>query len=141
MARRWADGAGSGPRPGTIGENPAEDAARLAVGVGWLSLALGVFLTTAPGTGAALMGLGDRPRLGRAVGVGDLAIGGGLLLGRDRARWMQVRALSNLAIAGLCGWALAAGTPRRGRAVGLLALMVGLTPVDGLVARRLRSTR
>lgn len=94
---------------------------------------------TAPRSGAALMGLGDRPRLGRAVGVGDLAIGGGLLLGRDRARWMETRALGNVAIAGLCGWALAAGTPRRGRTIALLAAMAGLTPVDGLVARRLRS--
>lgn len=133
MARRWAE------RAGTIADQVVGDAPRLAAGVGWINLALGVFLAAAPGTAAGLMGLGDRPRLARAVGASDLAIGGGLLLGRDRARWMEARAAANVAIAGLCGWALAAGTPRRGRAVGLLAAMAVLTPVDGLLARRLRS--
>jgi len=132
MARRGTGGAG-------FGGLTVDDAARWATVVGWVSLAFGLFLTTAPRRGAALMGFGDRPRLGRAVGVGDVAIGAGLLLDHDRARWLETRALGNVAIAGLCGWALAAGTPRPGRAGALLALMAGLTPVDGLVARRLRS--
>lgn len=110
----------------------------LAAGGGWTSLALGLFLTIAPATGATLMGLGDRPGEARAVGLADLVIGAGLLLGRDQARWMLARALGNAAIAGLGARALADGTPRRGRAAGLLALMAGLTVLDGLVARRLR---
>lgn len=112
---------------------------RAVAATGWVSLVLGAFLTIAPRIGAAVMGLGDRAGLARSVGAGDLAIGAGLLLDGDRARWMGARVAGNAVIAGLCGWALTRGTPNRGRAAGLLAAMLGLIPMDLRVARRLRS--
>lgn len=127
---------GHHPEQGAI---PVRRSSREAAAIGWISLGLGVFLTIAPGPGAALMGFGDRPRLARAVGAGDLAIGAVLLLGRDPARGMGARAAGNGAIAGLCGWSLARGTPHRGRALGLLVAMLGVIPIDLRVARRLRS--
>lgn len=108
-----------------------------AASAGWASLALGLFLTAKPGTATDLMGLGDRPRLGQAVGAADLALAAGLLLRPGQGHWLVLRALGNLAIAGLCGNALANGSPRPARAATLLALMAPLATLEMLVARRL----
>lgn len=112
---------------------------RLAVGAGWASLAGGLSFVVAPSGSGALVGLRDDRVALRLFGVGDLVVGGGLLLGRDRARWVWARAVWNLVLVALCGRALVVGTPRAGRAAGILALMGVLGAVDGRNARRLRA--
>ena len=118
------------------GATPEE---RLATVAGWASLAAGLTLAVAPGAGGELVGLIGAPSVLRAYGAGELAIGGGLLLSGDGARWVGARAVWDLVLAGLGGRALAMGTPHRGRAGALLALMVVLAAVNGWVARRLAS--
>ena len=71
--------------------------------IGRSSVAPGVFLTIAPGSGAAPVGFGDRPRLARGVGAGNLAIGAALPFGRGRAYWMGARVAGNAGNAGLRG--------------------------------------
>lgn len=114
-----------------------EVATRMADGAGWASLAAGLALTIAPSRCGWFGGLCLDRRVVRVYGVGDLVVGRGLLLGRNRAGWMMVRAGWNLVLAGLAGSALATGTARRGRAATLLGAMVVLAAADAGMARRL----
>ncbi len=116
-----------------------ERARGLAAVVGWVSLGMGLALTLSPRSSAMALGWDDRARLAHAVGVADLIIGPALLLGRDLARWMLIRASMNAALSGVYTWTLATGTPRRGRALGGLVGMSALTLTDYLLARRLRN--
>lgn len=44
----------------------------LARGIGWLSVAVGTALVVAPKAAVSGFGMGERPRLGRFLGVKDL---------------------------------------------------------------------
>ena len=112
----------------------------LAAGVGLVSLGIGLALSFAPNRTAALLGWGERVRLARAIGAADLVVGLGLLLSRRRSEWMVARALLNAVMAFIYAWVLAKGTPERGRVIGGLGLMSGLTANDYLLSLRLRDT-
>jgi hypothetical protein len=109
---------------------------RLATGVGWVSLVLGVAMTLDPRGSANLLGWADREGHSRLVGAADLVLGAGLLLGRRRAGWLLARALLNAAI---CLVYLRVLTQGRARAGGAGAgLMAALTVFDYSLSRRLR---
>jgi hypothetical protein len=92
-----------------------------------------------PDKSAELMGWEEQGRLARLVGAADLIVGVGLLSSRaQRRRWMLARAIVNALIAFICVRALASGTPRRGRTVGIAGAMSGLIVMDYRLARRLR---
>jgi urea transporter len=113
----------------------------LAAGVGLVSLGIGAALSFAPDRTAALVGWGGRVHLARVIGAADLVVGLGLLLGRRRrSEWMVARALLNAVMAFIYAWVLAKGTPERGRVIGGLGLMSGLTATDYLLSLRLRDT-
>ena len=113
----------------------------LAAGVGLVSLGIGLVLSFAPNRTAALLGWGERVRLARIIGAADLVVGLGLLLGRRRrSEWMSARALLNAVMACIYAWVLAKGTPERGRVIGGLSLMSGLTANDYLLSLQLRGT-
>lgn len=86
----------------------------LGVGIGWVSLSLGLAL--APRKTAGLFGWEDREHLARVVGVADLIVGTGLLLSRRPSRWMLARTLLNVVIGGAYTGVLWAGTSGRRRA-------------------------
>ena len=109
-----------------------------AVLVGWVSLAAGTPLMLVPDKSAELMGWEEQGRLARLVGAADLIVGVGLLSSRAQRWWMLARAIVNALIALICVRALASGTPRRGRTVGIAAAMSGLILMDYQLARRLR---
>ncbi len=110
----------------------------LALGVGWISLGIGLALTLAARRSAAFLGWEDREGLARLIGASDLIVGMGLLLDRRRSRWMLARAFLNVVLAGSYVWVLAGGTDRRKRAAGGLVMMTVLTVVDYSLSRRLR---
>jgi hypothetical protein len=111
-------------------------AQRLATGVGWVSLVLGVALTFDPRRSANLLGWADREGPSRLVGAADMVLAVGLLLGRRRAGWLLARALLNAAI---CLVYLRVLTEGRARAGGAGAgLMAALTVFDYSLSRRLR---
>jgi hypothetical protein len=93
-----------------------------------------------PETELPLVGWGGRERLARVIGAADLVVGLALLLGRRRSEWMVARALLNAVMAFIYAWVLAKGTPDRGRVIGGLGLMSGLTATDYLLSLRLRET-
>ena len=59
----------------------------LARALGWLSVGIGLAAIAIPGPLMKAIGLGDRPNLGRFLGVRDLVLGTGLLLGQNTAAW------------------------------------------------------
>jgi hypothetical protein len=118
------------PRP------PAGRTRRLATGVGWVTLVLGVAMTLDPRGSATLLGWADREGLARIVGAADLALGAGLLVGRRRAGWMLARALLNAVIFYVYVRILTEGRARAGGAGA--CLMAALTVFDYSLSRRLR---
>ena len=112
----------------------------LVLAIGWISLGFGLPLTLAPTRSAASLGWGDRSGLACVLGIVDLIVGAGLLLGRRRSRWMLARAVLNAALAAVYARALSEGTPRPDRARGGLAAMICLTVFDYSLARLLRKT-
>ncbi len=112
---------------------------KLAAGVGWISLGMGLFLTSAPGRSAQFLGWRDRKHLALIVGLSDLVIGPGLLLDHDRRQyWMRARALLSATITLAYAWVLLSNPAREKRASGMLAFMTGITATDYLLSRRLR---
>ena len=104
-----------------------------------VSLGLGALLTFAPRRGATLVGWEKHPRVARAFGVADLAVGVGLLLDRRRSRWMFLRAFLDAAVAGVYALTLAEGGAQRTRSAVMTGLMSVLAIVVCLTARRLRN--
>ncbi len=111
---------------------------RLATGVGWVSLGLGVAMTLDPRKSAALLGWSDREGFARLLGGVDLILGAGLLRGRRRARWMLARALLNAILCLIYACVLAEGQPRRGGPAAGAGLMAALNLFDYSLSRRLR---
>lgn len=82
-----------------------EEAQRLARGLGWFSVGLGMVELLAPEAVARAVGArGDRPGVVRACGVREIATGVGLLCADDPQPWMWARvagdALDAAAVAG-----------------------------------------
>ncbi len=118
-----------------------QHAASFTTLAGWASLGLGLPLVAAPQQAAALIGLQESPATIRAFGVLDLLLGGGLLSGRQPARWMLGRAAGNLILAVLCARTLTSGRPARPQTTILLIAMILLTGLDGLAAQYQRTAQ
>lgn len=94
------------------------DERKLARGIGWLSIGVGLTLVAAPKLTVRAFGMGERPNLGRFLGVRDLAIGAGLLSRSENlAPWLRARAVSDAADAALLVGGAASGAFPRGRAM------------------------
>lgn len=77
-------------------------AERAAIGVGRVTLPIGVALLVAPSRVGRLLRVGNRPGALQAIGVLDLVLVPGLLVGRRRWQWMAARAGLNVVIAAYC---------------------------------------
>jgi len=110
-------------------------AERATDAAGVVTVAIGAALALWPARTAAALGLGSRRGQARAIGLADLALGPGLLLGRPRWPWMAARAALNLVIARQYRAQLGISQLRRTSA-GATAMSV-LTVVDAAVAVRL----
>ncbi len=109
----------------------------LARTLGWVSIGAGLALVAIPGPLMKAVGLGDRPSLGRFLGVRDLVLGTGLLLGQNTAGWSRARAIADAVDAALIVGGAAAGAFRRDRAPIGVALGAGFGALSFWLARRL----
>ena len=73
------------------------DKYKLVRGVGLVSLGVGLALLAAPARTAKSFGMGERPNLGRFLGVRDLILAAGLLRSDNPAPWLRARAISDAA--------------------------------------------
>jgi hypothetical protein len=113
-------------------------AGRMAGGLGWFSIALGLMEVAAAGPLARGLGLRGQETLLRAFGLREIVNGVGLLTAADRLPWMQGRIAGDaLDIATLLALA------RRSRNPGAVALgfaaVLGVTMLDLVCAEALRS--
>ena len=110
----------------------------LARAVGWVSLRLGLALVASPARIVKRLGMGERPNLGRLLGVRDLVLGAGLLRGaEDEVTWLRARGLADALDAALILGGLSLGAFPKNRAPVGLASATGFAILSFLLARRL----
>ena len=126
-----------GPKPA---EGPSEEAERVARGLGWLSIGLGLAQITAPGRVARMIGVDDDETNRNtmvAIGVRELASGVGILVRERPAGPVWTRVGGDVMDLALLGRALRNDDGQRNRLMGATAAVVGLTILDVLAARSL----
>jgi uncharacterized membrane protein len=111
-----------------------------AIGLGWLSIGLGLSALVAPRALSRALGVPRRGRnrlLLRAMGARELGAGIGLLAQRHRsAPWLWTRVAGDAIDLALLGAALASPRAKRGRLLGSLGVVAGVTALDVLAAMR-----
>jgi hypothetical protein len=111
---------------------------QVAKGLGIFSVALGLTQLAAPTWLGQKTGTGAHPALMRACGVRELAAGVGVLSGRKPARALWARVVGDVIDLGLLGVSLVRSV-RRGRVAFSLAMVIGVSLLDRIYARRLQS--
>ncbi len=114
---------------------------RLARGLGWLSVGLGVAEIAAPRALARMIGVRDDDRLHRtmvALGVRELVSGVGILTRPRSAPWLWSRVGGDVMDLALLGSALRSDDSKRGRVAAATAAVAGLTLLDMVTGRELR---
>lgn len=112
---------------------------KLARGIGWLSVGVGLTLVAAPKLTVRAFGMGNRPNLGRFLGVRDLVVGAGLLSQSENlAPWLQARAISDAVDATLFLAGAASGAFPRGQAMFGFAVASAFSVFSFALARRLQ---
>ncbi len=113
------------------------DEYKLTRGVGLVSLGVGLALLAAPARTVKSFGMGERPTLGRFLGVRDLILAAGLLRSENPAPWLRARAVSDATDAALLAGGAAFGTFPRGRATFGFAVAASFSAFGFALARRL----
>ena len=109
----------------------------LARTLGWVSIGVGLAAVAAPRPLMKAIGLGDRPNLGRLLGVRDLVLGAGLLRGQNTADWCRARGIADALDVALIIGGAATGAFRRDRAPIGAATGAGFSALSFWLARRL----
>lgn len=103
-------------------DEPLSASERLARGLGWFSIALGLAETLAPRTVARAIGVRDRRLTLMALGAREIASGIGILTGSKTAPWVWARVGGDVMDLGLLGMAY----PSRGRHKHKIATKIAL---------------
>jgi len=110
---------------------------RIARGLGWFSVGIGIAQVLAPRTVARLCGVPVPPALMVVCGLREIACGVGLLTQAQPAPWLKLRTAGDaLDLAALGGGALVPGADRRRIAVATAAV-AGVTALDVYCSREL----
>jgi hypothetical protein len=111
---------------------------QMARNLGWLGIGLGVAQLTAPRRLGRLIGVGERPRVLRAVGAREVVSGVGILSQHEPVGWLRARVAGDLMNLLLLGLALrsASGTGRW-RVAFAAAVVAGVLALDAVGTRRL----
>jgi hypothetical protein len=119
-------------------ERRSGDGITLARGLAWFSIGLGLAEVLAPGAITRFLGVDDeRSGLVRAYGFRELASGVGILAQRRPAAGVWSRVAGDVVDLGTLGTALTDEDAHRGRVIGALAMVAGVTALDVLCARQL----
>ena len=121
-------------------ENRGAQSERLAAGLGWFSIGLGVAELVAPHAVARAIGLKGRgvtPALTRLCGLREVASGAGILSERRPAAWVWSRVVGDVMDLALLAAGFAARGANRSRLAVATAAVAGVTVVDALCAQEL----
>jgi uncharacterized membrane protein len=126
-------------------QDPPDDNAmeRLALGLGWFSIGLGLTQILAPRPLARMIGVDDRPRSRttmRMLGMREFASGVGILTRPQKADWLRARVAGDVMDLALLGLALGSSRSERGRVAMATAAVAGVTALDVVASRRLAPT-
>ena len=113
---------------------------RLANGLGWFSIGLGLAQVVSPGGVARLIGVADDWRsrnLMRAIGMREIATGIGILARPRPTRWVRARVGGDLMDLTLLGAALRSDDSQKSRVAAATAAVVGVTALDVVCIERL----
>jgi uncharacterized membrane protein len=113
---------------------------RLANGLGWFSIGLGLAELAAPRQVARLIGARDEDQTRtvlRAYGIRELAAGFGILSQNKPTGWLWGRVAGDMLDIASLGRTLSADDSKRGRTVAATAAVVGVTALDLYCAQRL----
>jgi hypothetical protein len=110
---------------------------RLARGLGWFSIGLGLMEFMLPRTVARLTGAPVRPRLLRALGLREIASGIGILKWRKPGNWLWSRVAGDVMDLTLLGAAMFSRDASRGRLLTATAAVAGVTSLDMRSSRRI----
>jgi hypothetical protein len=113
------------------------DEQRLAQTLGWVSIGGGLAVEVTPRPLMKALGLGDRPKLARLLGVRELVIGTGLLRGHNTVAWCRARGIADALDMTLIVVGAVSGVVRRDRAPIGVASGVGFSALSFWLARRL----
>ena len=103
---------------------------RLAHGLGWFSLGIGLAELFAPQAIARFLGIRHQETLIRLIGLREIASGIGILTDRRPARWLWVRAASHVADTAGLGMALNSTTAKSANSALAAATLAGVTALD-----------
>jgi uncharacterized membrane protein len=129
---------GVAPRP--AGRTAPRGAGRRASGLGWFSIGLGLAEIVAPRALARAVGLRTNGRTQTAMlalGLREIASGVGILAGRQSQGWVWARVAGDLIDLTLLGTAVPSSASGRGRALGAMAAVAGVTVLDTVTALQL----
>jgi uncharacterized membrane protein len=118
------------------------DEERLAKGLGWFSIGLGLAEVAAPHVVADLIGVRDdrqNCRTLQGLGLREIATGIGILSQDRPGGWLWARVAGDVMDLAVLGSALAQDDTRRGRTVAATAAVAGVTLLDAYCAQRLSS--
>jgi len=121
-------------------DNGRDGSERLAMGLGWFSIGLGVAELVAPralARGIGLRGGATSQNLARFCGLRELAAGVGILSERRPAAWVWSRVIGDVMDLALLGAGFAGRRTNRTRLAAATAAVAGVTIVDALCAQRL----
>lgn len=131
-APRQAPGWDVGP------ERRIGDGRTLARGLAWFSIGLGLAEVIAPGSITRFLGVSeDRAGIVRTYGMREIASGVGILAQRHPVTGIWSRVVGDMVDLGTLGTALTDDEAHRGRVVGAMAMVAGVTALDVICARQL----
>jgi uncharacterized membrane protein len=110
---------------------------RLARGLAWFSIALGVTEVAAARAVAKFLGMREHTFLLRLMGLREIASGFGILSQRRPAGWMWARAGGDVIDLALLGAAAKSETPKLGNIAMATAAVAGVTALDICCAQEL----
>jgi uncharacterized membrane protein len=122
------------------GEANDDGEERLARGLGWFSIGLGITQIAAPRAFARLVGLNDNRGLMRMVGIREIASGVGILSRRKPTGWLWSRVGGDLMDLTILGTALVSPSTNRRRVATATAAVTGVTVLDIRASQELSSS-
>ena len=114
---------------------------RLARGLGWFSIGLGMAELVAPGHLARFLGMEERTELIRAYGAREIMTGIGILSQQDPTPWIWGRVAGDALDLATLAPGLRADNPRQRNVIVAVAAVAGVTMLDVICAQRLSRQR
>jgi hypothetical protein len=110
---------------------------KVARGLGWFSIGLGVAELLAPGAINRSLGMREYNTMVRGFGLREIAAGLGILTLKNPTPWVWARVAGDALDATALLLSLGPDNPRRGSAATALVSVLGVTLIDILTARSL----